>query len=328
MKILVTGGTGFIGSHIADLLLEKGHEVRCIIRNTSNLQWVEGKDIELIEASLSDKGSLVNAVRGVDIVIHVAGLTAAKNYNEFIKGNRDGTKNLLEAVLEAAPNIKRFLHVSSQTVAGPSKSLESAVDSSSPLNPITSYGKSKKAAEDIVQEYQNKFPITIIRPSAVYGPRDTAIYSVFKSAKFGLGTLIGFKPKYVSLVHSDDLSRAIVDAAFSEGTIGKAYFIGSDIFYTWNEIMDIFKESFGSKFFVKLKLPHFLVLVIAYISEIMGKFSKKPPVFNYEKGIDFIQEFWICSNKDAARDFNFKQQVDIKTGISSTIEWYKDKGWL
>lgn len=328
MKALVTGGTGFIGSHVVEKLLDLGFDVRCIIRETSNLRWLEGKTVELFEATLFDKVSLQKAVIGVDYIFHIAGLTFAKDINEFMKGNKEATQNLLEVAFEHTSNLKRFIFLSSQTVTGPAKSLDLPVDESTICNPITSYGKSKKATEDEILKYMHKFPITIIRAPAVYGPREEAIYAIFKSVKFGLATMVGFKPKYVSLIHSEDLSRGIVEAALTENTAGQIYFVSSDEFYTWGRLIPLIAEKMNKKFVLKLKLPHFLVLATAGISEFFGKFAKHPPVFNYEKGIDFIQDYWICSIEKAKKDFGFRQKVSIEDGIQGTIDWYKENKWL
>jgi len=328
VKVLVTGATGFIGSHVADKLLAKGYYVRCIARKTSNLRWLDGKNFEIVEASLDNPESLIKAVEGVDYVYHVAGLTFARNYEEFLKGNRDATANLISVVEKHAPNIKRFLFVSSQTVAGPAKSLYEPVDETTPRNPITSYGRSKKEAEDVVLSYKDKIPFTIVRAPAVYGPRDTAIYDIFRTVKMGLGTMVGFRDKYISLIHSEDLSRGIIEAAESEKTKDEIYFVSSEEFYTWKQLINIIAEKMNKKFVLKIRLPHFIVLTVAAISEFLGKFSDKPPVFNYEKGIDFIQDYWICSTEKAKRDFGYRQMMSIEDGMQNTIEWYKQNKWL
>lgn len=328
MKVLVTGATGFIGSHVADKLLAKGYDVRCIARKTSNLRWLDGKNFEIVEASLDNPESLIKAVEGVDYVYHVAGLTFARNYEEFLKGNRDATANLISVVEKHAPNIKRFLFVSSQTVVGPAKSLYEPVDETTPRNPITSYGRSKKESEDVVLSYKDKIPFTIVRAPAVYGPRDTAIYDIFRTVKMGLGTMVGFRDKYISLIHSEDLSRGIIEAAESEKTKDEIYFVSSEEFYTWKQLINIIAEKMNKKFVLKIRLPHFIVLTVAAISEFLGKFSDKPPVFNYEKGIDFIQDYWICSTEKAKRDFGYRQMMSIEDGMQNTIEWYKQNKWL
>ncbi len=328
IKCLVTGATGFIGSHLADSLLAKGYEVRCTVRKTSNLRWLKDKPVVLVEASLSNKDSLAEAVKDVDYIYHVAGLTAAKNYDDFLKGNRDGTVNLLNAAVDNSPNLKRFLHVSSQTASGPSPSKDSPVDEYSPCHPITSYGRSKRAAEIEVEKFFDKLPITIVRPPAVYGPRDTATFDIFKAMKTGIASYIGFGKKYVSIVHSDDLVRGIILAAESEKSIREKYFIASEKFYSWAEINPIIANAMGKKKVLHLHLPHFLVLTVAAVSGFFGKFSAKPPVFNYEKGIDFIQEAWTCSVDKAVKELGYSQEVSLEEGMNQTAKWYKDNGWL
>lgn len=328
MKALVTGATGFIGSHLTDLLLSRGFEVRCMIRKTSNLRWLDGKPVELVEASLGNFEALKKAVQNVDYVFHVAGLTAARDYSEFLRANRDGTSNLIKAVYENNPNLKRFIYVSSQTVCGPAQSLDKPTDEYDECHPITSYGKSKREAEKIVISYMDKLPITIIRPPAVYGPRDEDILDVFKTVKSGLGTMVGLKPKYISLIHSTDLVRGIADAGVSENTIGKIYFVTSEEIYNWPQLIKIIKAALDKHFVINLRIPHFLVLTVAGISGFIGKFQKNPPVFNYEKGIDFIQKYWICSPARAQKDFGYHQMTSAEEGMNITAKWYKENNWL
>lgn len=328
MKVLVTGATGFIGSHVVDTLQNANADIVCIARPTSDLRWLKDKNVQIVNASLDNPESLIPAVQGTNMIIHVAGLTAARNDEEFLRGNRDSTKNLLDIALKYAPNLERFLHVSSQTVTGPSASLIDPVHEESPLNPITAYGRSKKAAEEIVRQYAEQIPITIIRPPAVYGERDTAILTFFQSVAKGIVPLIGFDEKRVSLIHGIDLARGIVESAYSPKTIGETYFISSEEFYSWKQIAEITKNAFGKSFVLPIRVPHATVMMLAGISEIFGKFSTKPPVLNFEKGKDLIQPYWICSVEKAKKDFGWQQNISIEDGIKRTVEWYKEHKWL
>lgn len=328
MKVLITGATGFIGSHLADLLYMKGNEIRCTIRKTSSLKWLTGKPYELIETSLSDVESLKQIVKDVDYVYHVAGLTYGRNYDEFLRSNRDATASLLKAIIDSNADIKRFLFVSSQTAGGPSKSLEEPMTENMEPHPITSYGKSKLEAENEVNKVKDKLPVTIVRAPAVFGPRDTEIYKIFKTAKVGLGTLVGLKPKYLNLAYSGDLVSGFVQAAESEKSIGETYYITNEGHYSWDEMMDIIRDALGKNHLFKLKIPHSIVLATAGVSGFFGKFSKKPPVFNYEKGIDFIQNYWTCSIEKAKHQLGYKPGLSVPEAINYTIKWYKDNNWL
>ncbi len=328
VKILITGATGFIGSHLAESLLKDGHQIKAIVRKTSNLQWLKDLPIELIDVSLNDRNALESVVEGIDYIYHVAGLVAAKTYDEFLKANRDTTLNLLQASLDRNPDIKRFLLVSSQTVAGPSKSLDKPKTEDDIPEPLTKYGKSKLEGEKVAHQFMDKLPITIVRPPAVYGPRDPAIRDIFKIANKGLATLIGFNNKYVSLIHSSDLVRGIKLAAQSDKSVSQTYFITSSQFYTWSEIMDAMKIALNKRTMLKLHLPHSLVLSLGAFSGFLGKFSKKPPVFDYEKSIDFIQNYWICSPEKAKRELGFVTEIDLLEGLTETAKWYKEHKWI
>lgn len=328
VKVLVTGATGFVGSHVADKLITKGYEVNCTIRNGSNLKWLKNKNLTTTIAPLDDRQALINAVKDCHYVYHVAGSTFGRNFDEFIKSNRDGTINLLDTIEENAKDIKRLIFVSSQTVSGPAKSLNNPVNENTPMNPLTSYGKSKKLAEDEIIKRKGIIPYTILRAPAVFGPRDTAIFDYFKIVNKGIGPLIGLKKKYLNLIYSDDLARGLIEAAESENTINKIYFIASKEIYNWDQIIESIQKALNKQKVFKLRVPHFIVLSAAFLSEWLGKFSSKPPVFNYEKGIDFIQDYWICSSKKAEQDFGFSEQFPLDESIRLTVNWYKKMKWL
>lgn len=326
MTILVTGGTGFIGSHVVDLLLARKFSVRCLVRKSSNVQWLESLPAVLVYGDFNNPESLKDAVKDADIIIHVAGVVAAKNREGFYRGNLTATVNLLNAVLKYNAGIKRFLHVSSLTAVGPGKNGK-PVDEKTPAHPITTYGESKLAAEKAVISYTDKIPVTIVRPPAVYGPRDTATLSFFQSVSKGLVPLVGFSPKKVSLVHAHDLARGIVDAALSDKTTGKIYCIASQEVYDWQQIGDVTAQVVGRKT-VKLRIPEIMVMGIAAISGFFSKFKKKPSVLNYEKGKDMVADNWTCSIEAAQRDFDYRQEISLEEGIKNTLDWYREHGWL
>ena len=200
MKALVTGATGFVGSHLVDKLIEKNYEVYCLKRKTSSTKWLDGKNVKYVEGDLFSNDALESCIKDMDYVFHVAGVVKAKNKEGFYHGNSDSTKNLLEIAYKVNPGLKKFIFVSSLAACGPAKT-DKPVDESTVPDPITTYGLSKLKAEEEVFKYRDKFPISIVRPPAVFGPRDTEILIYFKTFSKGLNSVIGFDAKYLSLVY-------------------------------------------------------------------------------------------------------------------------------
>lgn len=329
MKALVTGATGFIGSHLTELLHSKGHDVRVLVRKTSNLRWIKDVPTEQVVGSLSDTESLKRAVEGVDYIYHIAGVVASKTRDGFFRGNVSATSNLLDAVMEVNPGIKRFVHASSFAAVGPAVAEDMPVEEEREFQPITTYGESKAEAERVVNRYKDRLPVSIVRPPAVYGPRDIGVYSFFQvMAKGGFAPLIGFGRKVVSLVHVEDLVRGFVLAGEEEKAVGQTYFISSDEFYTWEQVGKVAAEALGRKRARYLRIPHAVVFGAAGLSGFFGKFQKKPPILDLEKGRDITQPFWICSVEKAKSELGYRQNMTLRDGVYQTAAWYKKEGWI
>jgi len=323
---VVTGGNGFVGSHLVDLLIEKGHHVKCIVRKSSNLQWLKDKPVEIVDCGLNDKEKLKDVLKDADYLFHVAGVVKAKKPEGYFEGNVEPTKILLDVVLEVNPEIKKVVIVSSLTACGPAKLNKPCTEETEP-HPLTNYGKSKLAQEELSKTYMKKLPITIVRPPAVYGERDTEIYLYFKTYKAGLMTLIGFNDKQVSLIHVLDLVEGIYLAAVSEISAGEIYFVSSEKYYTWPELSGYTAKAVGNKAF-KLRIPHLLVLIIGAIAQFFAMFSSKPATFNFEKAKDFIQEAQTCDTSKAVKELGYRQKISIEEGMKRTVDWYREMKWL
>lgn len=323
---VVTGGTGFVGSHLVDLLLNKGYEVRCITRKSSDLKWLKNKNVKIFDCGLYNKEALKEVIREADYVYHIAGVVKSKTKEGYFRGNVDTTRTLIEATLESNPNLKRFLVVSSQTVTGPSLDGK-PVNEETECRPITTYGKSKLEEEKLVLSFKDKLPITICRAPAVYGERDTEIFIYFKTFSKGLTTTIGFNEKKLSLIHVLDLVNGFYLAATNEKSKGQIYFISSEEFYTWPQINNITSRIIGKNPIV-IKVPHFLVYTIAAVAQFAAMFSSKPATLNIEKAKDITQQYWICDTSKAVRELGYHQNISIEEGIRRTIEWYKKMNWI
>ncbi|MCZ7555066.1 MAG: NAD-dependent epimerase/dehydratase family protein [Bacteroidia bacterium] len=327
MIISVTGGTGFIGSHLIDRLLEQGHEVRALTRRSSNLRWLEGKPVKLVEGDVRDASSLQTLLDGADVVYHIAGVVKARDRQGYFDGNVKATQNMLEAAHRFAPGLRRFLYVSSQTAAGPSTSLDRPVREDDTPHPITTYGESKWAAEQLVHEWRDRLPWTIVRPPAVYGPRDTEIYIYFQAISRGLNSIIGFDDKRLSLVHSHDLVRGIMLAAEAGHSVGETYFIASEEFYSWPQVGRITAAALNKRF-VTLRLPHMLVYSVAAVAQSVAALQRKAATLNLEKARDITQRYWTCDISKAVKELGYRQEMPIDKGIANTVAWYREQKWL
>ena len=323
---VVTGASGLVGSHLVDNLLSKGFKVRCLLRKSSSLKWLEGKNVEIINSGLLDTEGLRKAFKGASYIFHVAGVVKSKTPEGYFSGNVDTTRTMLEVASEDKSTLKKFLVVSSLTVVGPASGGK-PVDENTACNPITTYGKSKLEQERVALSYKDKLPVTICRAPAVYGDRDTEIFIYFQTFSKGLTTTIGYNKKELSLIHVVDLVEGLYKAAVSEKSNGEVYFITSKEFYTWEQINSITSKILNKKPII-VKVPHFLVYTIAVIAQFFAMFSSKPATLNIEKAKDITQQYWICDHSKAQRDFGFIQQIPIEDGIKRTIDWYKMMKWI
>ncbi len=326
MTALVTGATGFIGSHLVELLLQKGYSVRCLIRKSSDTKWLNGKQVEYVYGDLFNEEALRDAVRGVEYVFHSAGVTKAKTQEEYYNGNATGTKNILAATATHNHTLKRFVHISSQAAVGPSPT-QTPITEDEPSHPLTTYGKSKWQAEEECLKMMKTLPITICRPPAVFGPRDKDVFEFFNTMSKGLQPMVGFNEKLVSLVHVSDLVRGFVMAAESSNAVGQTYFIASNGVYGWKEIGEVTRKVLN-KSALRIRLPEFAVYIIATFAEFFALFSSKPALINFEKARDMVQDYWTCDSSKAKRDFGYQQEISLEDGIRGTVEWYKTNGWL
>ena len=326
MTILVTGATGFIGSHLTELLLKKGHRVRCLVRKTSNTIWLKSLPVEYVYGDLFDEEALREAVTGVEYVYHSAGITKARTSEGYYLGNTTGTRNILNAVVRHNPGLRRFLHVSSGAAAGPSPT-KAPIDESFEPHPLTTYGKSKWAAEQECHKVQSRIPITIVRPPVVYGPRDKDVFEFFNTMKKGLQPMAGMREKYVSMIHAADLVRGFVMAAESGKSAGQTYFITSGAVYGWKEIGEATKQALGSRA-LRVRIPEFGIYTIAAFAEFFAWLSRKPALINFEKARDMVQDYWTSDPSKAKRDFGFEQEISLADGIRDAVTWYKREGWL
>lgn len=295
MRAFVTGGSGFIGSHLVELLVANDYQVTCTVRQTGNLRWLKpllaGKHppIQLVTADLSNPDSPMPSLQGIDLVFHLAGLTKAFNADEYDRENAEATRRLIKACVEENGGKTRFLYCSSLAACGRSQDGK-PLSEDAQSRPLTDYGKSKLKGELIAREYANRLPVTIIRPPAVYGPRDKHNFLFFQCIRKGVLPLIGNQEWQLSLVYVKDLVRGMHAAAISERTVGETYFLSDGVVHPWWEVAQAIAQSLDKRP-VRLRIPVFLLDVVSIFTEAVARIAGKPATLNRQKMIDLKQQY-------------------------------------
>lgn len=325
-KVLVTGGTGFIGSHLVEGLVKKGISVRCLVRESSNLRWLEGMDVDYVFGDVTHYDSLVPAVSEVDTVFHLAGKTKSLTEEGFYQANAKGTVNLLKAVVQTNPFIRRFLYVSSQAAAGPNPDFRPVTESDSP-RPIAPYGASKLAGEEAVLAFRSQIPVTIVRPPVVYGPRDTGIYEFFRIIRRGIKPILGWRDRYYSFIYVEDLIQGLLLAAEKEKAVEQIYFLVSESGVTYRTLTRDIARAMGKKA-ISVHVPISLLTIVAMINEVVSQLTGKPSAVNRHKVRELRRRFWLCDGSKAMEELGFYPEILLQEGMERSAAWYREVGWL
>lgn len=320
----VTGGTGFIGSHLVEELLRREYHVKCLVR--TDLKWLVGLPVEEVRGNLFDEELIRTAVSGVDYVFHNAGVTRARDWESFRTSNVDAPISLLRTIKEVNPGLRRVVITSSLAAVGRCRT--GVATEESPLRPVSMYGKSKAEMEEAVRSRFADLPTVIIRPPSVYGPREADIFTFFQTIQKHVCPVIGpVDTPALSLVHVDDLVRGMVDAAEAPNTAGQTYFLGSDTFYAWTEIKAAATHALGTRA-LTVAVPPILVGAVGAAVELVSRITGSYPPLNREKAREIRHACKMCSIEKARREFGYRPRVLLHDGIRSTIAWYKAQGWL
>jgi dihydroflavonol-4-reductase len=331
-RVLVTGGTGFVGSHLVEKLLQRGWRVRLLLRQSSNLRWLEGLPIEYAYGDIRDKASLAGACVGVRGVFHFGGVTRAFSSSDFMEANAQGTRNMAEAVAERAAPGAFFVHCSSMSAGGPGIAVErdpSPVRTEAdPPTPITPYGRSKLQGEVALREVADahtRFRYVILRPPAVYGPRDEGLIVLFRLIYHGILPMpAGTSPRF-SLIHVGDL----VDAALKAAEVGArgTYYVSDGDEYTWSEVGELAAQLMAAQVRT-VRVSHFAARAAASLAEAWGVITRNPAVLSRAKIEDLWQAHWVCLPEKARREWGFEPRYTLTRGLEETLGWYRTNQWL
>jgi nucleoside-diphosphate-sugar epimerase len=321
MKALVTGATGFVGSHLAEALLRRGAEVTALVRSPGKATLLNELGVRQVRGDLHSADALRAATAGQDVIYHVAGLVAARDEAEFLKGNREGTANLLSSLGGARP---RFVLVSSMAAGGPSPRGK-PLSGSEPPSPVTMYGRSKLAGEAVVQA--SDLPWTIVRPPMVYGPRDTEVLKAFRIARSGLIPVFGDGSQELSAVYGPDLAEALISAAESDAAVGKIYYACHPELFSSMEFVRAVGSSLGKSVRV-LTLPEWVARGALGITGTAARLAGQATILTADKANEFFQPAWTGDPGPLMRDTGWRPAHNLAAGLAATAQWYRQTGWL
>jgi nucleoside-diphosphate-sugar epimerase len=315
-----------VGSHVLDSLRARGLPTVLLLRSASHRRWLEHHlaEVEVRPGSIGEPGSLREALTGVTDVIHCAGCIKATRISEFFSVNQIGTRNLVEAVNANPRSVRRLVHLSSLAAAGPATADRPAREDCPP-NPVSDYGRSKLAAEAEVRDHC-RAEFVILRPPAVYGPRDTAFLPMFKAVRRHF--LPRPNPRQtLSLVYVKDLAEAVVSGLIHPAAAGKTYFVASRETVTAagmaREIADQMR-----RWTIPCPLPTVLLSALCAGGEALGRLTGKARLLSWQKLAEVRAPGWVCDPTLLERELGYRCSTGLKAGIGETLAWYGREGWL
>lgn len=314
-RTLVTGATGFVGSHVAEALLDAGRHPVCTVRASSDLRWIRGLDVPTVAGDLRRPGELEAALEGVTTVVHAAGVTSASRPELYREVNVLGTERLAERA--ARRGVERFVFVSSLAARGPDAE----------TGPASLYGRSKREAEERLREIDGSsdMEVVVLRPSGVYGPRDTDVYLLFRLAARGWmpeppegGPL---QPAYAR-----DVARAAVRACEAAAGFGP-HPVAEPRAYGWSEVQALLQEAVGRRV-RRLPVPGPVLEMAGVAAEAMARLAGEAPEFDRRRARDLSRHAWTCDPAPTEAALGWRAETPLAEGMRKTVAWYRREGWL
>jgi len=331
MKILITGASGFIGSFIVEEALSRGFETWAAVRKSSSREYLQDERIHFIELNLSSKEQLVEQLRGKDFdyVVHAAGVTKCLNKADFHRINTEGTKNLVDALLETGMPLRRLVFVSSLSIFGAIKEEQpyDEIRETDTPQPNTAYGRSKLAAEQYLESLKGRVPYIILRPTGVYGPREKDYFIMAKSIKGHTDFAVGYRRQDITFVYVSDVVQAVF-LALDHGENGRKYFLSDGQVYQSTTFSNLVHEALGRPWWIRIRVPEWVLRVVTFFGEYTGRMTGKVTALNNDKYNILRQRNWRCDIGPARQELGFEPKVMLGEGVKRTIGWYKEHGWL
>jgi len=324
-KALITGSSGFIGSHLVSALIEKGWQVSALIREATDTVWLEKQQVNLIKSDYSDKKSLEKAVRGIEYVFHLATVIYGYDWQPFYKANVQATENLLAACSDVNPGLKKFIYVSSIAASGPSEKGR-LKDEEDECRPTSLYGKSKLAAEEVVRAYGSRIPFVILRLLNVLGIRQEELKIFLLTLKKGISPRLGNGDRQTTICFVEDVVRSLILVAEADAATGQTYFVTDNDTHSWRDMIDTASRLMGKRFVLKIPFP--LVYATALVSEGLSRVFGVKKLVNLIDIVDSRKRYWLFKSEKIHRELGFSPHITFEEGITTIIGHYRKEGIL
>lgn len=357
-KILITGASGFIGSHLVDYALEQGFEVYAGIRKSSSRRYLQDKRIRFVILTMESEAELGGQLEEFrnrygkwDYIIHAAGVTKSRHKEDFDEVNFEDTRRLVESLTALGMVPDRFIYISSLSIFGPVReervpphellpygpdihmskvglktSVYLPIGENDRPAPNTLYGDSKVLAEDYIQGLPD-FPWVIFRPTGVYGPRERDYFLMAKSIKQHLDISAGFAPQEITFVYVTDLVRAIF-LAIARNINHRAYFVSDGSVYSSRAFSDLLQKELYIKHVIHVKLPLCALKVVSLLAEKIAALCDKSSTLNSDKYKIMKQRNWQCDIRPLIEELGYHPEYPLERGVRETVAWYKQEKWL
>jgi nucleoside-diphosphate-sugar epimerase len=322
MKILVTGGTGFVGSHLIRQLLADRNRVHALVRDSRRLSTCDFKEeIFLVHGDLFDANPFPD---DTELVFHLAAVTKTVSAREFTHVNVEGTRSLLEK-LRPLKNLKKAVLLSSLAAAGPSRQ-GTPLREETPAAPISLYGKSKLAQEKVFAE-RCPVPFIIIRAPIVFGPGDMDMLDAFRIVGKGIILLLGRRERRYSVIYVKDLVRGMIVAALSPCQ-NEIFYVANAEAIEWQSFMEQVSRLLGRQKTRKILVPEILGRVLAEFSQLRIRALGKRAIFNRDKFKEMKCSAWVCSAEKIGARLHFQPRSTLQAALEETIDWYRKRDLL
>lgn len=326
---VVTGASGFVGSHLVEALVRQGINVRAVLRGTSDARWLP-TNVDHALATLDDAASLRGAVRGASFVFHLAAITSSPREAGYTSANVDGTRRVLDAVRADAPSARVVL-CSSLAAVGPARGGHGLAEDDEP-RPVSPYGRSKLGAEQVADEFvrAHGLDVVIVRPTAVYGPRDRDILEAFRLARRGLALRVAPAGQRLTMIHARDLAQMLILAARKgarESGRARRYHASDGVTYTWDAVIEAIGDAVGRRPRT-IAIPRLVAVAAATAQTVVALVRRSKPLLTRGRIAELAADDWSCDISRAKTELGFAPAVSLMEGMRETAGWYRAQGWF